>query len=152
MNNKTLLISLLVTLLVGSILGWFTRGCTIPNILSKEERKDSTYVETTQMQPVKKDSSFSFKVTKEKTQKRVDSLAVKDSLGQKANVVIRTSVVGDSINVAYELILQPLKFIQKTITEIIKPVPIYVDQPWYSNSWFWKFAIAASLFLLALFN
>lgn len=151
MSIKALLITLSVVLIIGSVLGWFAKGCTIPKALP-EIKKDTTYVERTELQPVKKDSTISFKIEKGKTQKRVDKISIKDSLGQSSNVVIRTTVVDDSVSLDIQLESLPIKFIEHTITEITKPKIEYVEAPWYSNSWFWKTCIAVGLLIISLFN
>jgi len=148
MSIKTLLITLSVVLIIGSVLGWFARGCSIPKTLPAI-KKDSTYVERTELQPVKKDSTPLEKI---KTQKRVDKISVKDSLGQTVNLTAVSVVVNDSLFTTYSLELIPVRFIMKQITEIIKPTLEYVEAPWYANNWFYGTLAFAALLILSLLN
>ncbi|OGV08711.1 MAG: hypothetical protein A2499_05080 [Stygiobacter sp. RIFOXYC12_FULL_38_8] len=151
MSIKTLLITLSVVLIIGSVLGWFARGCSIPKTLPAI-KKDSTYVERTELQPVKKDSTVSTPLEKIKTQKRVDKISVKDSLGQTVNLTAVSVVVNDSLFTTYSLELIPVRFIMKQITEIIKPTLEYVEAPWYANNWFYGTLAFAALLILSLLN
>ncbi|MEW6654736.1 MAG: hypothetical protein AB1394_14890 [Bacteroidota bacterium] len=151
MSNKTLLITLSVVLFLGSVLGWFARGCSIPKTLPAI-KKDSTYVERDQLKPVKKDSTISTSLEKIKTQKRVDRISLTDSLGQTVNLTATSLVVNDSLVTTYSLESLPVKFITHQITEVIKPTLEYVEQPFYLNKWFYGTLAFAALLVLSLLN
>lgn len=147
MNNKTLLISLLITLLVGCFLGWFTRGCSIPKV-KERITKDTVYVTKSELTSTAKDSILTFK--KNET-KREDKISVKDSIGNEGSVTINTESTDSNTVQKVRLVIKPIEIIKTQIKEITKTVIEYQDKPFYMNDWFWKFLIATGLFLLALF-
>lgn len=148
MSNKFLVGSLLVVLLIGCVLGWFAKGCSIPKPLA-DTRKDSTSVSIKPLEPIKKDSSYSIKIQSGK--KYTAKISVKDSLGQQASSTVTTTVINDSLNVNLSLEMLPLKVVELKMTEITKHVAEYIEAPWYSNNWFYTSIVFLGLLILSLF-
>ena len=150
MSNKTLLLAIAASLLVGWLLGWCLKGCTqnSPEVLSKPKTEKVTRIESKPLEPVKVKKHVEIL----KGQSLQGSDTVTDSTSKTTAKLDYKLAVSDSgaVSLDYELSLLPIYFTVFETVTVTKPELQYIEQPWWQNNWFYATLAAVSLLVLSI--
>ena len=141
MKNQTLIIILAVVLIIGGVLGFFIKGCTIPKPIPQTSHVDTLRIKADTVKIVEKHwyalpkDTITNEVIKYSNFTLQDSIqGIKNEIGYK----VSTTVIIDSTGIVWDWKTQFIPPDKITIYDTTYvPQIVEVDKPYYKDTWFY---------------